>query len=123
MAEVAAARFNQQKPRMSLVPGSYVTYCAYGLTYGALKYAPDNWRKGFEWRSILDSFERHLQAFKDGEDIDPESGLPHLALMGCNLAFLIEHYDKGMGVDDRSKAGPAKPLTFNPPPARNKDAS
>jgi hypothetical protein len=113
-----AARFNSGKPLVSLVPGSLVTYTAYGLTYGAIKYDFDNWRKGFDWRSILNSLERHLMAFKDGEDYDEESGLPHLALMGCNLAFLIEHFDKNLGRDDRFKYAnprPGKVLTFKEP--------
>lgn len=110
-----ALRYNAGKFLMSLVPPSLVRYTAAVLTYGAIKYAPNNWRKGFKWTSILDSLERHLVAWKEGEDLDEESGLPHLAHIACNLAFLIEHFDARMGIDDRTKMGRRAPLVFNDP--------
>jgi len=120
------ARFNNGKLRMSLVPASFGRYCAAGLGYGALKYAPHNWLKGFDWSQVLDSLQRHLDAFKEGEDIDAESGLPHLALAACNLAFLIEFFDKGKGNDDRffydgqprGTLLPGRVLQFRQPPVQ-----
>ncbi len=120
------ARFNDGKLRMSLVPASFGRYCAAGLGYGALKYAPHNWLKGFDWSQVLDSLQRHIDAFKEGEDIDAESGLPHLALAACNLAFLIEFFDKGKGNDDRfyydgqprGTLLPGRVLQFRQPPVQ-----
>lgn len=94
------------------------------LTYGAEKYAPDNWRKGFDWRSIVGSLKRHLTDFEEGMDYDdqldpngnPGSGLPHLAHIACNVAFLIEHFDKGLGRDDRIKNERLIDLIWNKPP-------
>lgn len=117
---LGALRFNDTKPMMSLVPGSLNRYTAMVLTYGAKKYEPNNWRKGFKWTSILDSLERHLTSFKDGEDYDDESGLPHVAHIACNVAFLIEHFDKSLGEDDRWPAGVGKVLSFNEPPTQPK---
>jgi len=111
-----ALRYNSNKPLLSLVPSSLNRYVGMGMTYGALKYDRHNWRKGFNWSSLLDSLQRHIDAVKDGEDIDEESGLPHLCLIGCNVAFLIEHFDKDLGTDDRFKVPPGKVLKFNPPP-------
>lgn len=114
--ELGALRYNSGKIRMSLVPPSLNTYVGSVLTYGAVKYDAHNWRKGFPWSSILDSLKRHLTAFESGEDFDEESGLPHLAHIGCNVAFLIEHFDQELGVDDRYKlAKPIKELKFNDP--------
>ena len=122
-----ALRFNTGKLRLSLVPASTNRYIAAGLTYGAEKYTVldeqgnvvtsgvDNWRKGFATRQLLDSLERHLIEIKEGRDIDEESGLPHLCLMGCNLAFLIEQFDKGFGTDDRPKLAPGRLLSFRLP--------
>lgn len=101
---------------MALVPTSLDRYVAAGLTYGASKYAVDNWRNGFKYRSLLDSLKRHLADFEDGVDFDEESGLPSLSLIGTNLAFLIEHFDKGMGEDDRVKAPRGQSLGFRKPP-------
>jgi hypothetical protein len=119
-----AARFNTTKFRPSLVPASLVRYCAYGMTYGAVKYEDNNWRKGFDWTSIMDSFERHFLAIKEGEDIDEESGLPHLSLLACNLAFLVEHYDTGLGRDDRFQYSfdfARQQLAFKDPPKKLKE--
>ena len=119
-------RFNSGKLLMSLVPASFGRYCAAGLTYGAVKYAPHNWRKGFDWSQVLDSLQRHIDAFREGEDLDEESGLPHLALAACNLAFLIEFFDKGKGNDDRfyydgqprGTRLDGRVLEFRPPPVQ-----
>lgn len=60
------------------------------LTYGALKYKEDSWQhvpNGKErYESALD---RHLNAWKAGEECDEESGLPHLAHAACNALFLL----------------------------------
>lgn len=88
------------------------------LTYGAKKYDVDNWRKGFDFRGLLDSLERHLLEFKDGKDFDEESGLPTLAHIAANVAFLIEHSDQGLGRDDRIKLTPGQSLRFKNPPKR-----
>jgi hypothetical protein len=62
-----------------------------------------NWRKGMNRSPLIDAAMRHLNAFNDAEDIDPESGLPHLAHARCCLGFLIEYATKGLGTDDRYK--------------------
>ncbi len=119
-------RFNSGKMRLSLVPPSLSYYAAATLTYGAVKYEANNWRKAGSWSSVMDSFERHYAAFKTGEDDDPESGLPHLAHMAANIAFLIEFFDKGLGTDDRFRyAGnlQGRVLEFRQPPRRQQDAS
>jgi len=73
------------------------------LTFGAEKYDDDNWRKGFKWRSTIDSLLRHYYAVKSGEHIDLESNLPHIGHILCNLGFLYEfHYIYPQG-DDRPK--------------------
>jgi hypothetical protein len=114
-----ALRYNAGKIMLSLVPSSLVRYVGAVLTYGAEKYAPHNWRKGFPWSSITDSLERHLAAWKEGEEIDPESGLPHLAHVACNAAFLIEHFDAGLGVDDRVRVPTERrQLKWNAPPPK-----
>jgi hypothetical protein len=111
-----ALRYNSGKIRLSLVPSSLAWYTGAVLTYGAIKYADHNWRKGFAWSDLIDSLERHLEDFKSGIDFDAESGLPQLAHISTNVAFLIEHFDKGLGIDDRIKEGsPKESLTFNDP--------
>lgn len=97
----SALKFDTEKPRMDLVPAGAVIETAKVFTFGAKKYAAHNWRKGFEYGRLIASLERHIAAFKEGEDLDPESGLPHMAHASCCVMMLIEHQLKGYGKDDR----------------------
>lgn len=75
------------------------------FTYGANKYSAGNWHQGagFDWDRLDDAFERHMQAWRLGEDVDPESGHPHLAHAMCCLAMLLEHTLTGHGNDTRKR--------------------
>ena len=66
--------------------------------YGTKKYAPWNWAKGMPWTVPMACIKRHLMACLDGEVLDHESALPHLAHVGCNVIMLlhyIRHYPEG----------------------------
>lgn len=102
------------KPPMSLVPPELVMEVARVLGYGARKYARGQWMRGMIFSSPVDALERHLAAWKRGEDVDPESGLPHLGHAACCLAFLL-HFTEGPRAaeyarfDDRLFAPPPVP--------------
>lgn len=83
-------KFDKTKLRMSLVPASLGQACARALQYGAKKYKVGNWRKTPDIESYISAMQRHLDAWREGEDFDSESGLNHLDHMAANLAFLIE---------------------------------
>lgn len=102
--EIKGQKNDSEKPRMDLVPAGAVLETAKVFTFGAKKYAPHNWRKGFEYGRLIAALERHIAAFKEGEDTDPESGLPHMAHASCCVMMLIEHQLKGYGFDDRYTA-------------------
>ena len=89
------------KPRMSLVPQLAKLEVAKVMTYGAEKYAAYNWMEGFDWTLLSDAIERHATAFNCGEDIDPESGLPHLAHIACSAMMLLENTFLHPELDDR----------------------
>jgi len=62
------------------------------LTFGAQKYERGNWQKVPDSkRRYFDAMERHIWAWKKGEQLDPESGIHHLAHAMCCLMFLYEH--------------------------------
>jgi hypothetical protein len=84
-------RLNAGKLPMHLVPTSLVRNVAAVLGKGAEKYAPRNWEKGMELSIPYACAMRHLLAWMDGEDNDPESGLPHLAHVATNAAFILEY--------------------------------
>jgi hypothetical protein len=61
--------------------------------YGCAKYHdPENWRQ-VEPQRYRDALYRHFLAYLGGEEKDPESGLPHLWHLACNVAFLCEMDD------------------------------
>lgn len=86
---------------MDLLPTAPLTEIAKVLTFGAEKYDAHNWRGGLKQSRLIASALRHLLAYNDGEDNDPESGLPHLAHLGCCVVFMLEQHVKGTGEDDR----------------------
>ncbi len=69
------------------------------------RYARHNWRKGMSWSRHLDSALRHLLAYCDGVDLDPETGQNHLAHALVRLSFVLEYQAKGLGTDDRHTVG------------------
>lgn len=100
-----------EKTRFDLVPMAAVAQIADVLAHGAAKYSPNNWARGTEWSRYYAAAMRHLAAFWGGEDIDPDSGLSHLAHAGCCLVFLLEYQRNGWGTDDRFLGPDSAPFT------------
>lgn len=106
-------RYNTDKSQLSIVPSALIESVSRVMMYGTGKYNRDNWRKGLSYNETLDSCLRHLMAWKDGEDLDSESSLNHLAHAACNLGFLLEFislsdiYNK---FDDRYKGENNPPI-------------
>lgn len=89
------------KPLIALVPSEAIEEIARAFTFGAEKYAANNWRKGFGWTRVASALLRHVHAWLRGEEADPESGLSHLAHAGACLCFLLTFEKTGTGTDDR----------------------
>lgn len=84
-------KFDGGKLQYSLIPPETLRALAQVLTFGAQKYAPGNWMLVEDGQTrYLDALYRHLEAYRLGEELDPESGLPHLSHVLTNAAFL--HY-------------------------------
>ena len=98
-----AVKFDGAKPRIGLVPQQALNEVAKVMTYGAQKYAPYNWMKGFDYSKLTDAAMRHIIAFNLGENIDPESNLPHLAHAVCCLMMLHDNSILHPELDDRPK--------------------
>lgn len=87
----AGDKYDAKKPMWDLLPTKAVSAIVDVLTFGAEKYAPDNWRQVPNGkRRYLAAAYRHIVAWHQGEKNDPESGLPHLAHAACCLLFLQE---------------------------------
>lgn len=97
-------KFDQGKPPLGLLPASALTEIAKVLLHGKKKYGAHNWRAGMDWSRLYDASLRHKFAFINGEDIDPESGLSHLAHALCCDLFLLAYQMEELGTDDRYNA-------------------
>jgi hypothetical protein len=69
--------------------------------FGGQKYERYNFLKGYRWSLSYDALQRHLHAFWSGEDLDPESGLLHLAHAAWHCLALTAFFLLGRGTDDR----------------------
>jgi hypothetical protein len=92
---------NASKPRVDLIPSKPLIGVGHVLAFGAKKYKPNNWRLGLRWSDTLGSAMRHLLAFADGQDLDPETGLPHIDQALAQVLFQSEYYHTNTGIDDR----------------------
>jgi hypothetical protein len=83
------------KPRWDLVPWAEMQDVVQVLTFGAHKYGANNWKYVPEAQErYFAAALRHLVAWKSGEVLDPESGLPHLAHAVSSLLFLANFEEK-----------------------------
>jgi len=98
-----ALKFDGDKLPLNLLSTEAMNQTAAVLKFGAQKYAEHNWRKGFAWSRPLAAAMRHITAFNDGENTDPESGLSHLAHAACCIMFLLEFEKTHPELDDRYK--------------------
>jgi hypothetical protein len=77
---------------------------AWAHKLGADKYGPWNWREtGVCASTYVNAIMRHLNAWRDGEDLDPESGFSHLAHIACSCNILMDAAAVGKLQDDRNK--------------------
>ncbi len=91
---------------MQLLSPSAMRETAWALGYGAFnkKYGPRNYRTaGVNATTYVGAIMRHLSAWNDGEDLDPESGLSHIAHVSACCDILLDTMACGMMNDDRSK--------------------
>lgn len=117
MSKPGGMKFDNGKPRMELISRVFLEELAKVLSFGAQKYEPWQWKKGFESDRLVGATLRHIHAYNSGETTDPESGLPHLAHAACNLMFLLDLSSNGKLVDtrykDESKVQEAQPGSDN----------
>lgn len=90
------------KVPMSCVPSQVMMEVGLAMMEGSLKYGRHNYRAtGVRSSVYYDAAMRHLMAFWEGEDTDPDSGLPHLVKAMATLAVLRDAFITDNVVDDR----------------------
>jgi 5'-deoxynucleotidase YfbR-like HD superfamily hydrolase len=91
---------------LHLWPKTATLYGSLAMLDGALKYGRSNWRESGVRASIyVDALDRHVGAWFEGEDLDPDSGVPHLSHALACLAILVDALATGNLVDDRQFPG------------------
>ena len=96
-----------KKVPQSVLPSGPIMEMGLGMMEGALKYGAHNYRAiGVRASVYYDAAERHLKAFWEGEDIDPDSGLPHIVKAMCCLCVLRDSQIINNWVDDRPPSYP-----------------
>ena len=92
LKEAPFIKYDQEKDRWDLLPWLAVSQVVKVLTFGAQKYAPNNWRGCSDEGKFMGACMRHISAHACGELYDPETGLLHLSQAVCNLLFIIETF-------------------------------
>jgi hypothetical protein len=77
---------------------------------GADKYGVRNWRRD---KILTSTYEgailRHFKAWAEGEDIDPDSGEPHLLHIRACCAIVLDAQEHGTLIDDRDRCESKEP--------------
>ena len=69
---------------------------------GELKYGARSWRKDkIVARRYVDAAMRHLNAWAEGEEVAPDSGVHHLGHARACLGILLDAQETGNLIDDR----------------------
>ena len=90
---------------LSCVPGPVIYEIGLAMLEGACKYRRHNYRiAGVRHSVYFDAVLRHMWAYWEGEDIDPDSGVHHLSKAMAGLVVLRDSMLVGNDVDDRPPA-------------------
>ena len=83
-------KFDSNKPRHSLLPKGAVNSVIEVLEFGAKKYSADNWQEVENAKErYYNAAMRHIDLWWNGEKLDSETNVHHLAHAATNLFFLM----------------------------------
>jgi hypothetical protein len=92
------------KTPLHLIPTVFSKQVSLALDWGGQRYSHWNWRDaGVNATTYIGAMRRHLDAWQDGEDMDPDSGLPHIAHIAASCAIILDAERVGKLNDDRRK--------------------
>ncbi len=105
--------YGDQKVPLHFVPAASTIHEAQAFKEGARKYKAFNWRlNAVEAMTYIGAALRHIAAYTDGEDFDPEITEPthHLGLAKACLGIILDSYETGNLIDNRPPKGVAADL-------------
>lgn len=94
-------KFDQDKVRYDLLPIDALEEISKVLTFGAKKYSDRNWEKGMDYSRLYRGALGHIWYWWRKNDLDPETGLSHLAHAGCCVLFLLSYMLRKTPNDNR----------------------
>jgi hypothetical protein len=84
-------KYDTGKPDLSLCPRVALEEMAKAFMVGEKKYGRYNYLKGMEVHRLVAAAMRHLSAFNEGEDYDPEYGVTkHLGHALASIAMILD---------------------------------
>jgi Domain of unknown function (DUF5664) len=87
---------------LGVVPASAIAGCSLAMYDGGVKYAPLNWRDiPVQYQTYIDAGIGHYESLKDGEDLDPVTGLHHAFYAMACAAIIIDAICTGSIIDNR----------------------
>ena len=101
--EPSGQKNDQDKSRVDLLDPEFLMDVGEVLKHGCKKYGDHNWRGGISYSRLLGAILRHTLAICRGEDCDNDSGLRHVAHLGCEVMFLAWMMRHKPELDDRFK--------------------
>jgi len=91
-----------KKVPLHVVPVQPLFELGLAMLEGARKYGAHNYRSiGVRASTYYDACMRHLMSWWEGEDIDPDSGVPHIIKAVAGLFVLRDAQCMGLCEDDR----------------------
>ncbi len=101
--EATGGEKGQKLARFDLIPAHPLWLLAEHYGRGARKYADRNWERGYDWSLSFQAMQRHAWLYWQGEDIDPETGSPHLVAVAWHAFALLEYARTHPDLDNRPK--------------------
>lgn len=103
--ENTGGRKGRKLARFDLLPWDVLWQLAEHYGKGARKYEERNWERGYPMSLSIGAAFRHLAQFAQGEDIDPETGTPHVIAVMFHMGVLARAMRDDRFEDDRSEHG------------------
>jgi hypothetical protein len=84
------AKDDSEKLDLTLPPPELIEAVAEVMQFGLKKYSRNGWKAVSDRKQRYQAaLMRHMNAILKGEELDPESGLSHMAHVATNAAFLL----------------------------------
>ena len=101
MTKPTSYKLDAGKLRWALFPWGAAELVVQVLTVALAKYPPDGWKNVPNAKErYFDALQRHLVAWRKGEKLDPDDGLPHMAHAASDVLFILAFDQKTDGVSE-----------------------